>query len=347
MANRPSSEPHPVPEGLVYHAGALGDFVLSLPAVFRVVQAHPELRWSLWGPPERLALLPGFGAAPPELLRWGHTLWGPAPAAEAVAALRGCRCVLAFGGRQAPGWEIPIGPRVLRVAAFPPQGGAWVPAHQRRQLDAQGVGPTRTPWIPPWRTDVLPHREPTEILLHPGSGDPRKNLPAVVWTAVLHALRLRTALPVSLVLGPAERERGGWEALGGWADRVRPCASLEDLLAVLARARLYLGNDGGATHLAAALGIPTVAVFGPSDPALWRPLGKRVRVVRAAAPCAPCTPGGPAGCRDARCWDGLPEDQVVAAAADLLGGGFAKQPGAYYSVTAAAGTAVRSQGGMI
>ncbi len=67
------------PYGLVYHAGGLGDFVLSLPAVFRVAAAHPHLRWHFWGPRERLALLPEFRPAPGELLRAGHTLWGSAP----------------------------------------------------------------------------------------------------------------------------------------------------------------------------------------------------------------------------------------------------------------------------
>lgn len=323
--SRNSSEPSEGPAaGLVYHAGALGDFVLSLPAVFRVVQAYPDLQWSFWGPPERLALLPGFGAAPPELLRSGHTLWGPAPAPAVVAALRGFHCVLAFGGRQVPGWEVPAGPRAVRVASFPPPGGAWVPAHQGRQLEAQGVAPPGIPWFPSWRAEVLLHREPREILLHPGSGDPRKNLPAPAWAQVLSALRVRTRLPVTLVLGPAEQERGGWEALAGAADRTWPCESLKDLLAVLARARLFLGNDAGATHLASALGLPSVAVFGPSDPALWRPLGPRVRVVRAAAPCAPCTQGGPVGCRGASCWENPPTGEVAATAVELLAAGFAR-----------------------
>ncbi len=50
--------------------------------------------------------------------------------------------------------------------------------------------------------------------------------------------------------------------------------------AVLSECALYVGNDSGITHLAAGLGVPTVAVFGPTDPAVWRPLGPRVRVVR-------------------------------------------------------------------
>jgi ADP-heptose:LPS heptosyltransferase len=66
-----------------------------------------------------------------------------------------------------------------------------------------------------------------------------------------------------------------------------------------ARARLYIGNDSGITHLAAAVGTPVVAVFGPTDPGVWSPRGERVRVVSCA--------GG---------WPGV--DEVLAAAVGLL-----------------------------
>ena len=59
---------------------------------------------------------------------------------------------------------------------------------------------------------------------------------------------------------------------------------IETVYAELAGARLYLGNDSGVTHLAAAMGIPTVALFGPSDDRQWRPLGPAVRILRAAPP---------------------------------------------------------------
>ena len=51
--------------------------------------------------------------------------------------------------------------------------------------------------------------------------------------------------------------------------------------AALARAGLYVGNDSGASHLAAAAGAPTLALFGPSDPAVWAPVGPSVRTMRA------------------------------------------------------------------
>jgi ADP-heptose:LPS heptosyltransferase len=51
------------------------------------------------------------------------------------------------------------------------------------------------------------------------------------------------------------------------------------LAARLAQCRLYVGNDSGVTHLAAATGCPTVALFGESDPRVWAPRGERVTVL--------------------------------------------------------------------
>jgi len=53
--------------------------------------------------------------------------------------------------------------------------------------------------------------------------------------------------------------------------------------ALIARCACYVGNDSGISHVAAGLGVPTVAVFGPTDPAVWGPHGPTVRVVRRRA----------------------------------------------------------------
>jgi ADP-heptose:LPS heptosyltransferase len=55
---------------------------------------------------------------------------------------------------------------------------------------------------------------------------------------------------------------------------------LYELAGWLARARLYIGNDSGITHLAAAVGTPVLALFGPTDPAVWGPRGRNVRIAK-------------------------------------------------------------------
>ena len=78
----------------------------------------------------------------------------------------------------------------------------------------------------------------------------------------------RLKIPVRWCAGPEE----------ALPDAVR-FDDLYELALWLASARLYIGNDSGITHLAAAVGAPVVAIFGPSDPAVWGPRGDRVRVL--------------------------------------------------------------------
>ena len=101
-------------------------------------------------------------------------------------------------------------------------------------------------------------------MIQPFSGSPRKNWPLDHYREL--ASKLKT--PVLWCAGPDE-------ALDG---AVR-FADLYELACWLARGRIYIGNDSGITHLAAAVGTPTVAIFGPTDPALWAPRGEQVRIV--------------------------------------------------------------------
>jgi ADP-heptose:LPS heptosyltransferase len=99
---------------------------------------------------------------------------------------------------------------------------------------------------------------------------------------------------------------------------------LVTLAAVLERAALLITGDTGPMHLAAALGVPTVAIFGPSDPARWGPFSERARVVRVSIPCSPCNRirRPPARCRGhvPDCLAAISADAVYDAAAGVLDG---------------------------
>jgi ADP-heptose:LPS heptosyltransferase len=92
---------------------------------------------------------------------------------------------------------------------------------------------------------------------------------------------------------------------------------LEDLAALLGRCVGYVGGDSGVTHLAAAVGTPVVAVFGPTDPAVWAPRGPHVAIVRHRVPCQPCTWEAMWACSHRACLADLTVDAVVDAAARL------------------------------
>jgi ADP-heptose:LPS heptosyltransferase len=126
-----------------------------------------------------------------------------------------------------------------------------------------------------WR-ERLPDRF---LAMHPGSGSPRKNWPG----------------PRFLELAARLRPHEQWLVVGGPADgdsllpfRSRPeCVlaeglPLRELGALLSVAGVFVGNDSGVSHLAAAWGAPTVALFGPTDAQVWAPEGTRVRAVQSA-----------------------------------------------------------------
>lgn len=88
---------------------------------------------------------------------------------------------------------------------------------------------------------------------------------------------------------------------------------LADLVALIATADLVVGNDSAPTHLAAQLGLPTIALFGPTDPALFTPWGPRVTVLRGEAPCAACARGAVRGDDTHACLPALAPAAVRAA----------------------------------
>jgi heptosyltransferase-3 len=96
--------------------------------------------------------------------------------------------------------------------------------------------------------------------------------------------------------------------------------SLKELAALTARARLFIGVDSAPMHIAAAMGTPTVALFGPSGDREWGPWGVPHRVVSSDAhPCRPCGIDGCGGGKVSDCLSSLSVDRVHAAVQELLG----------------------------
>ena len=118
------------------------------------------------------------------------------------------------------------------------------------------------------------------VLIHPGSGSPRKCVKPAVWSHAIAACR-RAGMHVCLLEGPADRNM---------CESVRALVpdlmivrnhSLETVAGLLSLATLYVGLDSGISHLAAFIGCRAVALFVVTDRARWRPLGDHVTVVTA------------------------------------------------------------------
>ena len=177
-----------------------------------------------------------------------------------------------------------IVPTVVQRDPSPPPGvghaSVWL-ADAVREL---GI-PVRNDEPPPLSTTPaetaeLTSRLPDRFLaLHPGSGSPRKNWPVERFAALADALAPQE--PFALIDGPADYEVSA--RLANIAERAVPVRdrSVSFVAALLRRARLCVGNDSGVSHLAAAVGTPTLALFGPTDPFVWGPVGAGARTLRA------------------------------------------------------------------
>lgn len=124
------------------------------------------------------------------------------------------------------------------------------------------------------------------VAMHPGSGSERKNWPVEQWAALGTSL-LDHPIAASLLIVGGEADQKQLAALRA-ALRGRAVTSAEnlplpELAAVLSRCAVFIGHDSGISHIAAATGTPCVLLFGPTDPAVWAPANEHVHVLRAAS----------------------------------------------------------------
>ncbi|MBI4326991.1 MAG: glycosyltransferase family 9 protein [Chloroflexi bacterium] len=124
----------------------------------------------------------------------------------------------------------------------------------------------------------------TWLAIHPGSGSERKNWPEAQWTALLS--RLAPSSPANLLLVGGEAEGDRLRRLSSlWpSDRVQLAQSLPlaTVAGCLRQCHAYLGHDSGISHLAAAVGLRGLILWGDSHLEVWRPLSPLVKVIRPA-----------------------------------------------------------------
>jgi heptosyltransferase-2 len=217
-------------------------------------------------------------------------------------------------------------PAVYWLPSFPETDTEAVAALQARHLAGLGLNYVPVPFQ--LETGLDPEAELPELpgpgpwmAVAPGSGAPRKNWPLALYYEVSRALGWEYGLRVVWLAGPAEEEMLPYlnplaKAQGQLLLANRPLARVAQ---VLSRCRLYIGNDSGVTHLAAAVGGPEVlALFGPTDPRVWASLGPHVRTLRAPCPQAMEVVDGTISYPETRCLKALSPETVLAAVAQML-----------------------------
>jgi ADP-heptose:LPS heptosyltransferase len=295
-----------------WRGGALGDLVLTLPALDLLRRRHGDAALDLVAPPAWAPL-----AAPDRAIDHGSPALAPLylpgcpDLPDCAASLRRATRVLVYA-------VDPDGVLAGNLRRLLP-GGVWV--HDPRPPDGFAghitehllaplepatadlgwpridLTPAETAAAGAWRRDA--GLAGPLAAVHAGSSTPAKNWPAAGYAAVAARLAQHGFTPV-FVVGPVERDQG-WAA--PWPGAARfPTGTSRQLAALLAQASLFVGNDSGPGHLAAAVGVPTLSLFGPTAAARWRPRGPHTRVLEA--------PGG--------CWENLGEALVTETALALL-----------------------------
>jgi hypothetical protein len=257
---------------LLIRPGAIGDFIVSLPALEFLRGEFTEV----WTTETNLPLI-RFADAKRTIISAGLDRLGVLPADDVVERLRGFDTIVSWYGTNRPEFRQLVTELGLPFHFLPalPCG-----MHAVDYYCAQVGAPT----------GVKPRIEPGHVerhgklVVHPFASRSDKWWP--------HAAEFIRRHPGCTVL------RGPEETLEG----AIYLPDLFDLARLLAGAAVYLGNDSGITHLAAAVGVPTIALFGPTDPAIWAPCGKKVTILQSARMSDISIEAVEASISDVECW---------------------------------------------
>ncbi len=160
------------------------------------------------------------------------------------------------------------------------------------------------------------------VTINPFSRWSYKEWGLLKWVQIIDWLGQEFGLTVVIVGALSERVRADelGRSCAGKVYNLTGRTTLAELAGVLKQSRLHIGVDSAAPHIAAAVGTPTVTLYGPSDWRYWKPPGERHRVVVPDMVCAPCHQKGCDGLGTSLCLDGLEIVRVQAAIREALSG---------------------------
>ena len=277
---------------LLFHQGALGDFILTWPLALGLARVFAQSRvFYVTGSQKGALAEKAIKTESVDVEGGWHQLFSSEPRLPEAATrlLAGAHQVISFVSGPDDLWARnvrAIAPEagLVTMATVPPEGFAGhVTDHLAGQLKAfpvieaamdqmlrsvrsRGLGLTRA--------------GDGAVVLHPGAGSVKKCWPAERYLG-LAARLVEQGRKVRVILGDVEREKWPAGRIEEFERVAEVCSAgtLTELMNRILGAAAFVGNDSGPGHLAAMLGIPTVSIFGPNDPTRWRPIGPRVTVV--------------------------------------------------------------------
>jgi ADP-heptose:LPS heptosyltransferase len=315
---------------LVWHQGALGDLLLSLPSIYAIRQSFKKGRLHLVSRTDLADLILENGIADKVSSNEDSLLAPLFVDGDLPGKLRDFLCeyrsVFIFARRPDSFFLQRISeciPDIFFIQTFPPEDKViHVSDFQLQNVKSAGIGIDAR--MPVLKADIL-HRSKQSawtIAIHPGSGGRRKRWPVENYLELMSRLATSGGYEFRVLLGPAEDEEifhkvAQWAAQRDDIAQIVRNMPISHIAAVLSSSDLFVGNDSGIAHLASSLGVPTIALFGPTDHRVWGPAGRSVTVVRSERACSPCGEKRNR-CSDPECLKDIDPGSVIEEIAQLL-----------------------------
>lgn len=273
---------------LILHTGALGDFVLSWPLILALGRLYAQSRIIVVTHASKGALAESALRVESSDIEHGwHGLFADGETLDDRAAklLDGAQSIYSFHAGAGRIQTHAPHANVLSLTTIPPDGWTrhasdWLleqlssqPAiragveQMLRSIATRGVGTGRS--------------HDGDVVIHPGSGSREKCWPVAKFLELIDRFK-RARRDVRVILGEVELARFSADEIRSFEQvaTVRKPANYLQLFNELRSAAELVANDSGPAHLGAIVGVPTLALFGPTDPVVWKPLGPHVSVMR-------------------------------------------------------------------
>lgn len=339
---------------LIIQLGDIGDVVLTTPSIAALRQRFPDCALTIAVRPKAGELMQSCplidqvipadkssGPLSEKLLATGRLIrslrqrkydlaidFRTGTRGAVLARLSGAAQRIAFYAGNETFWRNRM---FTHLADIPYRPGIYVADYYHMILKAFGISETPGPlqlWVDPdrqQRMDELCHKtgfspHAPYLVIQPFSLWSYKELPLNHYIKIIEAIDRRFGIPVVIAGGPGEEIKAA-RIVDGCRCKVFNLAGktgLGEMAALLSRSRLFVGIDSAGLHIAAAVGRPTVGIFGPSAPASWAPRGEKHAVITSKLPCIPCRQKG---CDDkglSRCLKDLPVSVIMATIDPIL-----------------------------
>ncbi|HKI70253.1 MAG TPA: glycosyltransferase family 9 protein [Verrucomicrobiae bacterium] len=274
---------------LVIRGGAIGDFILTLPAIAALRRQFPETHLEVLGYPHivQLALIGGLVDAVRSIEARslaGFFARSGALSPELAAYFAGFNVIVSY---------LYDPDRVFQTNVASCSRAQFIVGphrpNERQRIHATEVFLKPLERLAIFEADYLPRlvfdNQPQAdhcLALHPGSGSEAKNWPEAGWAELLQHLVNKTNLDLLLVGGEAEGGRlqrlaAALPPARTWVAQSLP---LTELARQLRSCVAFVGHDSGISHLAAALGLPGLVLWGKSAQQIWRPQGEHIVILK-------------------------------------------------------------------